>query len=54
MDLAQQLVGVLGVHGAAVLDGDALSSLLTVQLGDNGANIPVYLVGLFAKLSDNH
>ena len=41
--LAQQLLGVLRVHAAAVLDGQALGSVLAVQLAndlaDGGADL---------------
>ncbi len=46
--LGYQLVGVLGVHGAAVLNGNAVGGFLVVQAGDHLADLGADLVGLLS------
>ncbi len=46
--LAEQLLGVLRIHAAAVLDGQALGSVLAVQLANHLADSSADLLGLSA------
>ena len=46
--LTQQLLGILRVHAAAVLDGQALGSVLAVQLANDLADSGADLLGLIS------
>ena len=47
--LGYQLVGVLGVHGAAVLNGNAVGGFLVVQAGDHPADLGADLYRAFGE-----